>query len=281
MDRNIPNTMQLEVPDFMGRIWLGNASQSMHCSRLQHLCRKRRFWQRFQTFDACQPSMYNRRAFSMVHQTDMITPSGEQPIYYPNRLGRVVKLAIEEILGRDGGYTGLNLTDLPEYRVKFPRGLQDPLFSFMHISTLQAGLENMYGSRAGRGLALRVGRACLKHGLREFGSELGLTDLTFRLLPIQAKLRTCTEAFAALFNTYTDQKICLEMDEKYIFWLIERCPLCRERQADGPCCHLAVGFLQEAMFWVSGGKHFSVEEKTCIACGDSACTIQIGRIPLS
>ena len=126
---------------------------------------------------------------------------------------------------------------------------------------------------AGRGLALRVGRACLKYGLREFGPELGLTDLAFRLLPLQTKLKTGSEAFAALFNKYTDQQVRLERDEKYIFWHIERCPLCWERRTESACCHLAVGLLQEALFWVSGGKYFEVEEKKCIACGDSTCTI--------
>jgi len=39
--------------------------------------------------------------------------------------------------------------------------------------------------------------------------------------------------------------------------------------------------IQEALYWVSGGKYFQVEEKTCIACGDSACTIVIDQTPMS
>ena len=39
-------------------------------------------------------------------------------------------------------------------------------------------------------------------------------------------------------------------------------------KAYDPVCHLAVGLLQEALYWVSGGKVFNVEEKTCIAAGD-------------
>ena len=233
------------------------------------------------TFDACEPTMYNPPAFDMEKHTNKITHSDRQPYSYPNRMGRVVQLAMEEILGRAGENTVLNRADLPECGNNFPSCDQDQPSSYMHISALQAGLENVYGPRAGRGLALRVGRACLKYGLREFAPELGLSDLTFRLLPLQAKLKTGIEAFAALFNTYTDQKVRLEMDRRYIHWLIECCPLCRERQADVPCCHLAVGFLQEALFWISGGKYFIVEEKQCIACGDSTCTLQIDRTPLS
>jgi predicted hydrocarbon binding protein len=187
---------------------------------------------------------------------------------------------MEEILGHAGVNAVLNLADLSVYVNDYPPYDQDRKFPFNHISHLQTGFESAYGPRAGRGLALRVGRACLKYGLREFGPELGLTDLAFRLLPLQTKLRAGSEAFAALFNNYTDQQVHLERDEKYIFWNIQRCPLCWERRAESPCCNLAVGLLQEAMFWVSGGKHFEVEEKKCIACGDSACTILIDRTPM-
>jgi predicted hydrocarbon binding protein len=216
----------------------------------------------------------------MEENTDPFDDSGTQQYFYSNRMGRVILLAMEEILGHSGVNAVLNLANLPEYINDYPPYNQDLNFPFEHISHLQVALESAYGPRAGRGLAVRVGRACLKYGLREFGPELGLTDLAFRLLPLQTKLKNGSEAFAALFNNFTDQQVRLERDEKYIYWHIERCPLCWERQASGPCCHLAVGLLQEALFWVSGGKYFEVEEKKCIACGDSTCTILINRTPM-
>ena len=210
--------------------------------------------------------------------------------FYPNRMGRILLLAMEEILGRGGVDTVLNLADLPAYINDLPPYNQDLNFSFGHISHLQIGLENAYGSRTGRGLAQRVGRASFKYGLREFGPELGLTSLAFRMLPLPAKLKTGSEVFAGLFNNFTDQRVRLERDEKAIYWHIERCPLCWERQtkgiaaddhSNGPCCHLAVGLLQEALYWISAGKYFEVEEEKCIACGDSACTIVINQTPMS
>ncbi len=212
-----------------------------------------------------------------------------QNYYYPNRMGRIILLAMEEILGHSGLNAVLHLSHLADYINNYPPHNQDMRFPFEHVSELQVGLEAAYGPRAGRGLALRVGRACFKYGLREFGPELGLTDLAFRLLPIPSKLTAGSEAFAALFNNFTDQRVRLERDERYIYWNIERCPLCWGRQvastelsqANGSCCHLAVGLLQEALYWVSGGKYFQVEEKSCIACGDPACTIVIDQQPMS
>ena len=198
-----------------------------------------------------------------------------------NRMGWVVQQALEEILGKTGGTTMHDLINLPT-SIKNNRSYNDdPNLHLLHISHLQAGLESAYGPRAGRGLAIRVGSASLKYALREFGSEFGLTGLAFRLLPLQEKLRIATEAFAALFNTYTDQKVRLERDERYIYWLTARCRQCWESQAEGPCCHLAVGLLQEALFWASGGKHFEVVENKEVSRDNGTCTIQIDRIPLS
>jgi predicted hydrocarbon binding protein len=210
--------------------------------------------------------------------------------FYPNRMGRILLLAMEEILGRSGVNAVLNLAGLQAYISNYPPYNQDLDFSFEDVSKLQKGLEKAYGPRTGRGLAQRVGRASFKYGLREFGPELGLTDLAFRLLPLPAKLKAGSEALAALFNKFTDQRVRLERDEKVIYWHIERCPLCWERkrtdnaegfQSSGPCCHLAVGLLQEALYWISGGKYFEVEEEKCIAIGDSTCTIVINQTPMS
>ena len=216
----------------------------------------------------------------MEKHTDLHNNPDQSEYFYPNRMGRIILLGLEEILGHSGVNAVLNLAHLPAYINDYPAYNQDMRFPFEHISRLQTGLESEYGPRAGRGLAVRVGRACLKYGLREFGPELGLTDLAFRMLPLQVKLATGSEAFAALFNNYTDQRVRLERDENTITWLIERCPVCWHRQADAPCCHLAVGLLQEALYWVSGGKYFEVEEKACVACGDSACKIIINRTPI-
>jgi predicted hydrocarbon binding protein len=94
-------------------------------------------------------------------------------------------------------------------------------------------------------------------------------------------LRIGAKTFSDLFNKHTDQRVRVEEKEDKILWHIERCPLCWGRTAEEPVCHLAVGLLQESLYWVSGGKVFSVEETACIAKGDPACTIVIGQTPLS
>ena len=70
-----------------------------------------------------------------------------------------------------------------------------------------------------------------------------------------------------------------EKEDRFI-WENVRCPVCWGRTAEGPCCYLAVGILQEALYWVSGGKYFEVYETGCVACGDEVCTIVIEKKPM-
>jgi len=201
--------------------------------------------------------------------------------FYPLKMGKIILLGMQEVMGIAGVDALGGLAPLESFIQNSPEVNPTQAFSFETMSLLQSTLEQAYGPRGGRGLALRVGRAAFKYGLKEYGSMLGLTEMAFRLLPLPTKLHTGAKAFADLFNKHTDQKVRIEEKDNKIFWHIDRCPLCWERKAEEPICHLAVGLLQESLYWVSGGKVFNVEETTCIARGDEACTIVIDQTPLS
>ncbi|HXF84267.1 MAG TPA: 4-vinyl reductase [Anaerolineales bacterium] len=201
--------------------------------------------------------------------------------YYPNRMGRIILQAMEEVIGRNGVNAILKLSSHAHLIENYPPDDAALAFPFSTMSNLNEMLEQAYGPHGGRGLALRVGRACFNAGLRQYGTQLGITEMAFRLLPLPAKIHAGAKALAHLFNTYTDQRVRIEEGEGVLFWHIERCPLCWQRQAAEPVCHLAVGVLQEALYWLSGGKVFIVEEKTCIAVGDSTCTIAIDQTPIT
>jgi len=200
--------------------------------------------------------------------------------FYPEKMGRIILLGMEEIMGLNGMNAVLRLGNLGKLIQDHPSARADRTFPFETVSAIMQALELTYGARGGRGVALRVGRATFKNGLKEYGSMLGLTEMAFRLLPLSTKLHTGANAFAELFNKHTDQKVRLEEHDNKIFWHIERCPLCWKRKADEVVCHLAVGLLQESLYWVSGGKAFNVEETACIAHGDAACTMVIDQVPL-
>ena len=199
---------------------------------------------------------------------------------YPNKIGRIIFFSMEEILGRDGLNAVLNLSVLPQYIDNYPPNNMDQEFEFESLGRIHESMENLYGLRGGRGLALRTGRVCMKYGLPEFGPLMGVNDMAFRLLPVQMKLRAGAEAFARTFSDITGQPVVYAEEAGRVLWVIERCPICWGRQTSHPACHLAVGLLQEAIYWISGGRYFNVEEVSCIARGDETCTIAIDKEPI-
>jgi predicted hydrocarbon binding protein len=201
--------------------------------------------------------------------------NNSEAFFYPQKMGKVILLGLEEVIGRSGVEAVFRLTGQTEFNQPAQK------IPFETISLLQQTLEQVYGPRGGRGLALRTGRSCFKYGIKEYGSLMGITEMAFRLLPLQTKLRAGAKSFAELFNKHTDQIVRIEENEQKFFWHIERCPLCWGRNTDEPVCHLAVGLLQEALYWLSGGKVFNVEQVSCIACGDANCTITFDKSPLS
>jgi predicted hydrocarbon binding protein len=212
----------------------------------------------------------------------MNTPlaAGERQYYYPNKMGRIILLAMEEVMGRNGVNAILNLARLKTLVNSYPPNNFDRQFTFDEVGSIQQALEDMYGPRGARGLALRAGRACFKYAIKEFGPVLGIADLALRLLPLSMKIKVGIEVFAETFNKFSDQMVRLGEDEEHYIWIIDRCPVCWKRHTEEPCCHLAVGILQESLYWVSNGKSFHVEEVECIAKGDATCTIIINKRPL-
>jgi len=207
-------------------------------------------------------------------------PEQDQQLYYPNNLGRIILLAFEEVIGRNGVKAVLNLSGLGAYLGHYPPDTFDLGFPFADLSALILGLEQFYGPRSGRGLAQRAGQATFRRALQEFPDILNVSDLSFRLLPGKMKIRVGLQNLVRAVTEHSDQAIRLEEREDAFLLHCETCALCIDRQEAQPCCHFSIGVLQEAMFWLSGGKYHPIEETQCLAAGDPECTLRIQRIAL-
>ncbi|MEM7113639.1 MAG: 4-vinyl reductase [Chloroflexota bacterium] len=201
--------------------------------------------------------------------------------FYPNNMGRIVLTALEEVMGKHGVHAVLNLAQLDSLVNNYPPNNLALGFDFETFSRIHQTLDDIFGPRGSRALALRAGREAWKFALREIVPILGITDLAVRTLPLSIKLKIGLDIFVGTFNRFTDQKVRLGEDERGFLWIIERCPICWNRQSDTPCCHFAVGLLQESLQWVSRGRSFNIYEVDCVAMGASTCTIVIEKRPLS
>lgn len=208
-------------------------------------------------------------------------PIPKSEYYYANKIALITLKALEEVMGKNGLNAILNLAHLPHLIGNYPPDNLDREFNFADFSAFNLALEEMYGPRGGRGLALRAGRAAFADALRNFGALAGAGDLAFKVLPLQAKMRIGIPAMAKIFSQISDQLSTVQEREHEFIYTIHRCPVCWGRTgADKPVCFIAAGLLQEGLKWVSGGNEFRVNESKCVAMGDDVCEFVIQKMPI-
>ncbi len=202
-------------------------------------------------------------------------------LYYPNKIARISLMSLEDVMGKNGMNAILNLANLPHLIDNLPPNNLDREFDFADFSAIFGALEEMYGPRGGRGLALRAGRATFDESLRNFGALAGVGDLAFKVLPLNAKLRIGLSAMAKIFTTTSDQLSTVEEKDDHFVYTIHKCPQCYGRTSDKPDCYIGAGLLLSGLKWVSGGNEFRVVESRCIAMGDPTCDYIIYKEPIS
>jgi predicted hydrocarbon binding protein len=187
---------------------------------------------------------------------------------------------MEDVMGKGGLSALLTLADLHSFISQPPPNNLARQFDFAYFAALSQALEEMYGARGGRGMALRIGRASFARGLKTFGAMAGMTDPAFVALPLDTRTRLGLDALAAIFTNFSDQQSSVrELDEYYEF-TTEMSPMAWGRSADKPVCHALTGMIQESLRWSSDGYEFHVQEHSCRAVGDEACVFRVNKKPI-
>lgn len=207
-------------------------------------------------------------------------PIPKSGLYYPNRVARIYLMAMEEVMGKNGLNAILNMAGLSHLMDNYPPENLNREFDFADYSALSGALEEMYGPRGGRGLALRAGRASFAQGLRGFGALAGAGDLAFKVLPLSTKLKIGIPAMARLFSQVSDQRSWVEETPSEYIYYMAPCPVCWGRKSDKPMCHAGTGLLQEGLRWLSGGHEYRVQEHKCVGMGDPACALHVQKEPI-
>jgi hypothetical protein len=210
-----------------------------------------------------------------------VEPIPVSGLHYPNKIARIYLQAMEEVMGKNGVNAILNMANLTHLIDHYPPDNLNREFDFAHYSSLNGALEEIYGPRGGRGLALRAGRASFAQGLRTFGALAGAGDLAFKVLPLGTKLKIGIPAMAKIFTALSDRRSVVEDRGTEYVYIMKPCPVCWGRRSEKPMCHAGAGLLAEGLRWLSGGHEFRVVETECVACGGDACVLTVPKQPLS
>jgi hypothetical protein len=192
--------------------------------------------------------------------------------YFANKYACIALEFYEGVMGKNGLNAILNLAGLGRLIDNYPPDNLDRQFDFADFSALQIALDEMYGLRGGRGLAVRAGQAIFNNAHMNLGAMVELGDLALKDLSLQEKMRIWLPAAAQTFLQVSDQQISIQEKDESFVWTNLRCPFCWARTvADKPVCHISTGLLQAMLTWVFGGMEFRITESRCCAMGDLVC----------
>lgn len=115
-----------------------------------------------------------------------------------------------------------------------------------------------YGRNAGLGAGLRVGRAFARHALPLSATEAGFREAEFRFLPWHRKMPAGLARLAALASRWFAAPVEVQPRPTGALWQASACPFAAAGFPQQECTPW-VGFLQEALYWLSGGHLFAVQ----------------------
>lgn len=207
----------------------------------------------------------------------MLEPSG---LYYPNRIARLFFTAMEDVMGKSAFNALLSLAGLESYVNQPPPDTLARQFDFAYMAAICEALEDIYGARGGRGMALRIGRATFARGLKAFGAMGGMSDPAFQALPLDTRTQLGLQALAAVFTNFSDQRTAINEEADYYFVTTDTSPMAWGRTTGKPVCHALTGIIQEGLRWASDGYEYVVQETMCRAAGDSQCVFRVNKKPI-
>jgi predicted hydrocarbon binding protein len=200
----------------------------------------------------------------------------------PNRLARITLQTVEELLTPRGMESLLTLAHLQHLIGSYPPANLERGFDFAEMGALNLGLEEFYGQRGGRGIALRAGRTVFTSALSHFGALAGVEAAAFKVLPANLKLKIGLRALARIYTDLSDQKSNVDERSNEFHYVVGRNAMCWGRSGEEkPVCFMLVGILQEALNRISGGHEFRVDEEECLATDGKVCRFVISKEPIS
>ena len=148
-------------------------------------------------------------------------------------------------MGQHGLSTLLDLAGMEAYNTNLPPDNLERQFDFAEVAALNIALEEMYGARGGRGMALRIGQSSFARGLKGFGAMRAVAAPAFRALPLNKRVDYGLRGLAGVLTNFSDQTSFVETESNTLMFTSDISPFSWGRAADRPVCHMMVGMILE------------------------------------
>lgn len=199
---------------------------------------------------------------------------------YPNHPTRAFLLELEDVLGKNGLNTLLRIAGLQEWIDTYPAENFEREVDLSEFSSLNAALDEIYGSKGSHALARRASKTAFDLTWKLHGALGNQQAADFDSLPAQARNKEGLTILAEALSAASDLECEVQEEDNIILFRVQNCPVCWGRESSSPTCQGFVGLLEGCLQWLGSDKNFEIIEKECSAAGGDACTFSITEEPI-
>jgi len=199
---------------------------------------------------------------------------------YPNYPTRAFLLALEDVLGKNGVNALLRIANLQGWIETYPAENFNREVDLSEFSSLNAALDEIYGSRGGQSLARRASKSAFDLTWKQHSAFGDLQTADFESLPAQTRNKEGLTVFAEVLSAASDLECEVQEKDNLILFRVQNCPVCWGRETSSPTCQGFIGLLEGCLYWLGSGDEFEVTEEECSATEAEACTFSIKKTPV-
>jgi hypothetical protein len=195
-------------------------------------------------------------------------------LFFPNNIARIYMVSMEDILGKNGLNTVLNLAGQSAFIGNYPPNNAERNFDFASFSSISGTVENVYGTNAARMMAGRAGVAVFDQVVKDLGAPVEVQDPGYKDRPLAEKISTGLMFVRRMFSNTQNEPFKV-LDNGHYLYPVYKCPICWGRTTKEPSCFLIGSILQASVQWATGGMEINVKQTKAHSCGDETCDFEI------
>lgn len=197
-------------------------------------------------------------------------------LFLPNNFCRSFLEALEDLAGKNGLGTILNLASLQKWARELPPDDFERMIDFADFARINSSLEELFGIKGGQSLSRQAGWSILDHSLGAIAEAI--EEMEADPAP-EERFRLALKTLTELLNEISDITCTFEISQNEMLINVTTCPVCWGRDASSPTCSTLLGIIERNLNQFSGGADFAILEEKCIAVGDTECVFSIRQNP--
>lgn len=189
---------------------------------------------------------------------------------------RTILVGVEEIIGKNGLKTILNMAGLSQYIDNLPpSNLEKGTAKISDCSKYENAIREIFGDKGSKAILFNVGTAQAMAGIEENKELVEATLKAFEGMDNVERIRIVLNTAAAEASEQIGTEIVVTEDGDDFLYEEKQCSHCFGMKTTEPICHIISGFVYALVKIATGKGDYEVTQIKCAGMGDESCIIRV------